>query len=83
MSDRIAEEGAAQATELAMQIMSSLEMDGNDTAVIFSIFAIGSAICAQLNGLEKEKYLYGCDKFYEETTRFLKDIGISEGEDES
>ena len=82
MSDRIAEESAERATELAMQIMSSLEMDGNDTTVIFSIFSIGSSICAQLNGLGKEKYLYGCDKFYDETTRFLKDIGITEDEDE-
>jgi hypothetical protein len=82
MSDRIAEEGAERATELALQIMRTLEMDGNDSTVIFSIFAIGSSICAQLNGLEKEKYIYGCGKFYDETTRFLKDIGISEGEDE-
>jgi hypothetical protein len=58
--------------------MDTLEMDGNDSTVIFSIFAIGSSICAQLNGLEKEKYLYGCGKFYEETTRFLKHIGISD-----
>jgi hypothetical protein len=77
MSDRIAEEGAERATELAMQIMNTLEMDGNDATVIFSIFAIGSSICAQLNGLEKEKYIYGCGKFYDETTRFLKHIGIN------
>jgi len=82
MSDRIAEEGAKRATELAMQIMSSLEMDGNDPTVIFSIFAIGSSVCAQMNGLGKEKYLYGCGKFYDETTRFLKHIGISEGKNE-
>ena len=77
MSDRIAEEGAERATELAMQIMSTLEMDGNDATVIFSIFAIGSSICAQLNGLEKEKYIYGFGKLYDETTRLLKDIGIN------
>jgi hypothetical protein len=78
MHDRIAEEGADRATALALEIMDTLEMDGNDSTVIFSIFAIGSSICAQLNGLEKEKYLYGCGKFYEETTRFLKHIGISD-----
>jgi hypothetical protein len=78
MSDRIAEEGAERATELALEIMRTLEMDGNDATVIFSIFAIGSSVCAQLNGLEKQRYLEGCDKFYDETTRFLKDIGMSE-----
>jgi hypothetical protein len=53
-------------------------MDGEDPTIIFSIFAIGGSICAQMHDVSKETYLEGCEKFYLETTRFLKDLGLKE-----
>jgi hypothetical protein len=78
MSDRIAEESAERALDIALSTIRTLEMDGEDPTIIFSIFAIGGAVCAQMHDIGKEKYLEGCEKFYLETTRFLKDLGLKE-----
>ena len=78
MNEKLDNERAGRAAEMAAKIMSDLVMDGEDELVIYTIFSIGSAICAQIHDLDKEKYLKGCGKFYEETTRFLKDIGLGE-----
>jgi len=76
MSDRIDEERADRALDIALSTIRALEMDGEDPAIIFSVFAIGGSICAQMHDVSKETYLEGCEKFYLETTRFLKDLGL-------
>jgi hypothetical protein len=78
MSDRIAEESAERALDIALSTIRTLEMDGEDPTIIFSVCAIGGAICAQIHDVSKEKYLESCEKFYLETTRFLKDLGLKE-----
>jgi hypothetical protein len=78
MSDRIDEESAERALDIALGTIRTFEMDGEDPAIIFSIFAIGGAICAQMHDVSKETYLEGCEKFYLETTKFLKDLGLKE-----
>jgi len=82
MEDKLDGERATHAANLAVKIMSDLEMDGEDASVIFSIFAIGSSISAQMHEIKKERYLEACGGFYDETTEFLTDIGILGGEDE-
>ena len=72
------QENADRALELALSTIKTFEMDGEDPAVIFSAFAIASSIYAQMNNKSKEIYLAGCGMFYDETTRFLKDIGLLE-----
>jgi hypothetical protein len=83
MEDKLDGERANRAANLAVKIMSDLEMDGEDPSVIFSIFAIGSSVCAQIHEVKKERYLEACGGFYDETTEFLTDIGILGDEDES
>ena len=78
MSDRIIEESAERALELALSTIKTFEMDGEDPAVIFAVFAIASSIYAQMNDKSKETYLKFCGVFYDEATRFIKDIGLSE-----
>lgn len=78
MEDKLDGERATRAANLAVKILSDLEMDGEDASVIFSIFAIGSSICAQMHEVKKERYLEACSGFYDETTVFLKDIGLKE-----
>jgi hypothetical protein len=82
MIDQISADRADRALDLSIKIAKDLEMDGEDYITIFAIFAIGSSIVCQVNNVEKENYLKHCEMFYDETTRFLKDTGISEGEDE-
>jgi hypothetical protein len=78
MSDRIIEESAERALELALSTIKTFEMDGEDSAVIFAVFAIAGSIYAQMNNKSKETYLKFCGMFYDETTRSLKDIGLLE-----
>ena len=78
MEDKLDGERATRAANLAVKILSDLEVDGEDASVIFSIFAIGSSICAQMHEVKKERYLEACGVFYDEATRFIKDIGLSE-----
>ena len=79
MEDKLDGERANRAATLAVKIMSDLEMDGEDPSVIFSIFAIGSSVCAQMHEVKKERYLEAQAGFYDETTEFLTDIGILGG----
>ena len=78
MEDKLDGERATRAANLAVKILSDLEVDGEDASVIFSIFAIGSSICAQMHEVKKERYLEACGGFYDETTVFLTDIGLLE-----
>ena len=78
MEDKLDGERATRAANLAVKILSNLEVDGEDASVIFSIFAIGSSICAQMHEVKKERYLEACGGFYDETTVFLTDIGLLE-----
>jgi hypothetical protein len=55
MEDKLDGERANRAATLAVKIMSDLEMDGEDPSVIFSIFAIGSSVCAQMHEVKKER----------------------------
>jgi hypothetical protein len=76
MEDKLDGERANRAANLAVEILIDLEMDGEDPSVIFSIFAIGSSISAQIHEVKKERYLEACGGVYDETTEFLTDIGI-------
>lgn len=78
MSDRIIEESAERALELALSTIKTFEMDGEDPTVIFAVFAIASSIYAQMNNKSKETYLKFCGTFYDEAARFLKDVGMEE-----
>ena len=53
MSDRIDEESAERALDIALATIRTLEMDGEDPAIIFSMFAIGGAVCAQMHKLKQ------------------------------
>ena len=78
MSDRIIEESAERALELALSTIKTFEMDGEDSAVIFAVFAIAGSIYAQMNNKSKETYLEFCGVFYDEAARFLKDVGMED-----
>ena len=43
-----------------------------------TVFAIASSIYAQMNDKSKETYLKFCGVFYDEATRFLKDVGMED-----
>lgn len=76
MHERIHIETARQAQQLAQELLQEMVLDGNDPAVIYSVFSIGSSICAHVNGLSKKKHLEGSGMFYEETATFLKKVGL-------
>jgi len=69
-------ETARQAQQLAQELLQEMVLDGNDPTVIYSVFSIGSSICAHVNGLSKKKHLEGSDMFYEESSKFLKHAGL-------
>jgi hypothetical protein len=61
---------------IAKEMILKMLMDGNDPVVIYSVFAVGSAISAHVHGLNKDTYLRGCDAIYEDMKKFLKKEGF-------
>jgi hypothetical protein len=82
MKDRSDGERATRAARLAMEILTEFENEGEDPILIFSVFAIGSSVCAQLQEVKKEKYLEHCGNFYDDATKFLTDMGVLGDENE-
>jgi hypothetical protein len=82
MEDRSDGERATRAAKLAMEILTELENEGEDPSIIFSVFAIGSSVCAQLHEVNKEKYLEHCGNFYDDATEFLTDMEVLGNKDE-
>jgi hypothetical protein len=78
MSDPVDQERVSRATDMALEIMNRLVMDGEDPLVVQSIFAIGNAVSAHINSIEKDKYMEFCNAFYDSTPAFLKDLGLLE-----
>ena len=83
MEDKSNGEQATRAAKLAMEILTEFENEGEDPSIIFSVFAIGSSVCAQLHDVKKEKYLEHCGNFYDDATEFLTDMEVLGDEDES
>ena len=65
-----------QSLNVAREMILKMLMDGNDPVVIYSVFAVGSAISAHVHGLNKDTYLRGCDAIYEDMKDFLKREGF-------
>jgi hypothetical protein len=63
--------------------LAEFENEGEDPTLIFSVFAIGSSVCAQLHEVKKEKYLEHCGNFYDDATEFLTDMEVLGDKDES
>jgi hypothetical protein len=78
MSDPVDQERVSRATDMALETMNRLVMDGEDPLVVQSIFSIGNAVSAHINKIEKDKYMEFCSAFYDSTPAFLKDIGLLE-----
>jgi len=83
MTDYSDGEQATRALRLAMEILTEFENEGEDPTLIFSVFAIGSSVCAQLHEVKKEKYLEHCGNFYDDATEFLTDMEVLGDKDES
>ena len=78
MSDPVDQERVNRATDIAVETMNRWSMDGEDPLVVQLIFAIGNAISAHINDIEKDKYMEFCSAFYDSTPAFLKEIGLLE-----
>jgi hypothetical protein len=83
MEDNLDGEQATRAARLAMEILTEFENEGEDPTIIFSVFTIGSSVCAQLHEVNKEKYLEHCGNFYDDATEFLTDMEVLGDKDES
>jgi hypothetical protein len=83
MTDYLDGEQATRESRLAMEILTEFENEGEDPTLIFSVFAIGSSVCAQLHEVKKEKYLEHCGNFYDDATEFLTDMEVLGDKDES
>jgi len=64
MKNEAAQEKVNHSLDLAKQIIHELTMDGNDTTVLYSMFSIGCAVMAHVQGMDEDAYLEGCKAIY-------------------
>ena len=74
MKKNVTQEKVNHALDLARDMIHNLIMDGNDPAVVYSVFAIGCALSAHVHNIKEDAHIEGCRAVYRDLEAVLGEL---------